>query len=385
MSKTMFGLERRELNPNDTWAPFIALRTGNVTPESAQSVAAVYAAVGVISEAIGSLPLRLYRRGDDSRTPAVDHPLHRCLHREPNEHQSSQEFIEWMTAAMLLHGNAYARILRGWDGQVRALIPLAPERVTIMRKGDAIAGFEYSNRDGERERLLPDEVFHLRHRAGPDPLIGQSPIQAARAVVELAMAEAQHGSAAFNNGTRLSGVLKMPGKLKDAQRASLKDSWRTQYAGGANAGGVPILEEGMEYQPISMSLEDAEWIAARQFSVQEVARIFKVPPPLLADLGNANYANAVQVNRWFVTHCLGRHMSAWEGAISRQLLTDAGRRMYQPEFSAEGLLRGDSDNRAAFYREGINAGWLLPSEARRLENLPTVEGIDGKDAQATAD
>ena len=381
--KSLIGLERREVNPNDPWAHFAALRTGSVTPESAQSVAAVYAAVGVISEAIGSLPLRLYRRGDDSRTPADDHPLHRCLHREPNGHQSSQEFVEWLTAAMLLHGNAYARVIRGWDGQVRELIPLAPERVTIMRKGDAIGGFEYSNRDGERERLLPDEVFHLRHRAGPDPLIGQSPIQAARAVIELAMAEAQHGNAAFANGTRLSGVLTMPGKLRADQRTSLKESWRSQYAGGANAGGVPILEEGMTYQAISMSLEDAEWIAARQFSVQEVARIFKVPPPLLADLGNANYANAVQVNRWFVTHCLGRHMSAWEGAISRQLLTDAGRRMYQPEFSAEGLLRGDSDNRAAFYREGISAGWLLPSEARRLENLPTVEGIDGKKPEAT--
>ena len=138
----VLGLERRDANPNDVWANFAALRTsGSVTPESAQSVAACYAAVGVISEAIGSLPLRLYKRGDDSRTPADDHPLHRCLHREPNAHQSPQEFFEWMTAAMLLHGNSFARVIRGWDGQARELIPLAPERVTLLRKGDVIGGY----------------------------------------------------------------------------------------------------------------------------------------------------------------------------------------------------------------------------------------------------
>ena len=373
----VLGLERRDANPNDVWANFAALRTsGSVTPESAQSVAACYAAVGVISEAIGSLPLRLYKRGDDSRTPADDHPLHRCLHREPNAHQSPQEFFEWMTAAMLLHGNSFARVIRGWDGQARELIPLAPERVTLLRKGDVIGGYAYTDRDGKMERLLPAEVFHLRHRAGADPLIGQSPIQAARAVIELATAEAEHGTASFRNGTKLSGVLSFPGKLKAEQRQMLKESWATQYSGAANAGRTPVLEEGVTFNPVSMSLEDAEWIAARQFSVQEVARIFKIPPVLIGDLTHANFSNSVEMNRWFITHTLGRHMAAIEGAIARQLLTEAGRRIYYPEFSAEGMLRGDSANRAAFYEKGIASGWMLPSEARRLENMPTIEGID---------
>ena len=381
----VLGLERRDANPNDVWANFAALRTsGSVTPESAQSVAACYAAVGVISEAIGSLPLRLYKRGDDSRTPADDHPLHRCLHREPNAHQSPQEFFEWMTAAMLLHGNSFARVIRGWDGQARELIPLAPERVTLLRKGDVIGGYAYTDRDGKMERLLPAEVFHLRHRAGADPLIGQSPIQAARAVIELATAEAEHGTASFRNGTKLSGVLSFPGKLKAEQREALKQSWATQYSGAANAGRTPVLEEGVTFNPVSMSLEDAEWIAARQFSVQEVARIFKIPPVLIGDLTHANFSNSVEMNRWFITHTLGRHMAAIEGAIARQLLTDAGRRIYYPEFSAEGMLRGDSSNRADFYGKGIASGWLLPSEARKLENLPAVPGIDDKPATGEA-
>ena len=381
----VLGLERRDANPNDVWANFAALRTsGSVTPESAQSVAACYAAVSAISEAIGSLPLHLYRREGEDRVKASDHRLYGVIHHAPNEHQSAVEFWEYMVASALLRGNAFAKIIRAWDGQCDALIPLPAERVTVMRKGDVIGGYAYTDRDGKMERLLPAEVFHLRHRAGADPLVGQSPIQAARAVIELAMAESQHGVSNFTNGTKLSGIIKMPGKLKADQRESLKQSWQSQYAGAANSGRTPVLEEGADFVPLSMSLEDAEYIAARQFSVQEVARIFKVPPPLLADLGQTSYSNAVQVNRWFVSHCLGRHMSAWEGAISRQLLTDAGRRLYYPEFSAEGLLRGDSANRAAFYSSGIKDGWLLPSEARRLENLPTVPGIDDKPATGEA-
>lgn len=377
------GLERRSTNPNDPWASFNALRTGNVTAESAQSLAAVYAAVGVIAEALGTMPLKLYRRDGDSREVAHDHPLHLVLSRSPNEYQSRQEFIEWMSAAMLLHGNSFARVERGWDGQCRALIPLAPERVSIVRKGDALAGYEYHDRDGKIERLLPADVFHLRHRAGADPLVGQSPIQAARAVIELALSEQQHGVSTFNNGTRLAGLLQAPGKLRPEQKTSLRESWQNLYGGTGNAGRTAVLEEGMSFTPLSMTLEDSAYIAARQFSVQEVARIFKVPPPLLADLGEANYSNAQAMGQWFVKYTLARHMHAWEGAISRQLLTDSGRRIYHPEFSAEGLLRGSSTERSAFYSSAINDGWMLRSEVRRLESMPAIEGIDERESQNT--
>lgn len=372
------GLERREANPNDPWAGFHAIRSGTVTPDSAQSVGACYAAVGTIAEAIGSLPLHLYRRDGDNRTRAADHPLYATLHHTPNEHQSAPEFREWMTASMLLTGNAYARIVRGWDGQCRELVPLVTERVTVLRKGEAIGGYEYTDRDGKRERLLPAEVFHLRHRAGSDPLVGVSPITAARAVIQLAQAEAQHGQATFDNGTRASGILSLPGRLKPEQRTAIAQSWQSQYAGGANAGKVPILEEGTSFTPISLSLEDSDWVAARRFSVEEVARIFKIPPVLIGDLSHANYSNSTEMFRWFVAHTLKRHMAAWEGAITRQLLTPAGARLYYPEFNAEGMLRGDHASRAAFYSSGIAAGWMLPSEARKLENLPVIEGIDDR-------
>lgn len=372
--KSFLGLETRATLGINGWP--MPLQAGQVTPESAQSVAAVYAGVALISEAIGSLPLKLYRKADNGDRTVAVHPLATVLHRTPNDSQSATEFWEYMVTCMLLHGNAYARITRDAAGQVRALDPLAPERITIMRAGDRIGGFEYSARDGKRERLLPDDVFHLRHRAGSDPLIGVSPIQTARAVIQLAQAEAHHGQSVWENGTRASGILSMPGLLKPEQRAALANSWASQYAGGGNAGKVPILESGVTYTPVSMSLADSEFVASRAFSVQEVARLFKIPPIMLGDLSNANYSVSESMNRWFVTHTLQRHLSAVEGSISRQLLTPVAAQTLYPEFNLEGLLRGDSAHRAAFYSSGIADGWLLRSEARALENLSQIPGID---------
>lgn len=376
------GLEKRSTLGVNGWP--IPLSASTVNPDTAQSVAACYAAVSAISEAIGSLPLHLYRRDGDDRVKAIEHPLHAVLHHAPNDQQSSVEFREWMTASMLLRGNAYSRITRGHDGQVRALDPLQPDRVEVFRKGDRIAGYGYTDRDGKRETLLPDEVFHLRHRAGNDPLMGVSPIQAARAVLQLAQSEAQHGQSVWDNGTRASGILSMPGRLKPEQRTAIAASWATQYAGGPNAGKVPVLDEGATFTPITLSNADSEWVASRRFSVEEVARIFKIPPTLIGDLSHSTYSNSTEMARWFVVHTLGRHMAAWEGAISRQLLTPAGRRIYYPEHSAEGMLRGDHASRSAFYSAGVNDGWLKRSEVRKLENLPVIEGIDDAPTEGTA-
>ena len=224
--------------------------------------------------------------------------------------------------------------------------------------------------------LLANEVLHLRHRLGDDGVMGVSPIAAARGVVELAQAENEHGRNTFTNGAKLLGVLKFPGRLKPEQRTAIAASWASQHAGGGNAGRTAILEEGVDFQALSMTLEDAEWIAARQFSVEEVARLFRVPPTVIGDLRNGNYSNSVEMARQFVTQTLRRHLVAWEQAIAAKCLTEAGRRTYFAEHQVEGLLRGDSANRAAFYSSGISDGWMLRSEARKLENLPALPGVD---------
>lgn len=375
------GLERRASMRGDPyWSNFSALRSGPVNASTAQGVSAVYACVGAISETVSSLPLILFKRNGDDRERAADHPLYRVLHDIANPEQTALEFREYMQACILLRGNAYARIVRGYDGQVRELWPLPPDRVSVLRVGEKLA-YEYTDKEGRVFRLLAEEVLHLRHRLGDDGALGVSPITAARGVVELALAESEHGVNTFRNGTKMLGVLKFPGALSTAQRENIRNSWATQHAGGANAGKTAILEEGVDFQSLSMSLEDAEWIAARQFSVEEVCRLFRVPPIVVGDLRFGNYSNSVELARQFVTMSLRRHLVAWEQAIAKQLLTDAGRRTYFAEHQVEGLLRGDSTNRADFYDKGIASGWLLRSEARRFENLPTIKGID--DVQPT--
>lgn len=367
------GYEQRA-NGDNYWENFATLQSGPVNAATAQGVSAVYACVGAISETVASLPLILFKRNGEDRQRATDHPLYKVLHDQANEQQTALEFREYMMAAVLLRGNAYAKIIRGNDGQVRELLPLSPDRTTVLRVGTGL-GYEYTNHAGKVERLLSSEVLHLRHRLGDDGVLGVSPISAAKAVIQLAITERDHGVSTFNNATRLGGVLEVPGKLNTEQKASLSASWNSQY-GGSNTGKTALLESGVKFTPVSMTLEDSEWIAARQFSVEETCRLFRVPPTIVGDLRHGNFSNSVELARQFVTLTLRRHLVAWEQAISKQLLTPAGRVMYFAEHQVEGLLRGDAVNRADFYTKGIAAGWMLPSEARKLENLSKIEGID---------
>jgi len=370
------GLERRATDVSmNFWGTYDAFTQAPISPAAAQSISAVYACVGAISETIASLPLILFKRDGEDRTRATDHPLYKVLHDQANEQQTALEFREWMMASVLLRGNAYAHIVRGYDGQVRELLPLSPARVNLVALPDGTLGYDYVDNNQKRVRYLASEVLHLKHRAGDISMLGVSPINAARDTIQLAIAERDHGVNTFSNSTRLGGILKVPGKLNPEQKASLSKSWASQY-GGSNAGRTALLESGVEFQPVSMTLEDAEWIAARQFSVEEVARLFRVPPTVIGDLRHGNYSNSVEMARQFVTLTLRRHLVMWEQAISLKCLTEAGRRIYFAEHQVEGLLRGDASNRADFYAKGIQAGWLLKSEARKLENLPAIDGID---------
>lgn len=364
------GFEKRAVDPS--WAGAELLLNGGTATGTAESLSSVYACVSAISETIASLPLILYQRtADDGRERASDHPLYRVLHDQPNDNQTALEFREMLMASVLLRGNGYAEIIRDYAGQVISLIPIPADRVTVLILDNGRLSYRVADRMGNVRTLLQDEVFHLRHRSD-NGILGVSPITASRQTVQLALAEREHGNVTFTNGTKLSGMLKFPQKLKADQRAALSTSWNSQYAGGANAGRVAILEEGVSFEPVSMTLEDASYIEARKFSVEEIARLFRVPPTIVGDMSKANYSNSVELSRQFVTLTLKRHLVAWEQAISRSLLTEAGRQIYFAEHNVEGLLRGDSSNRADFYSKGIADGWLTTDEVRKLENLPRL-------------
>lgn len=380
-----FKRERRNNTPAyDTYYSSLAAASESagvsVTTDNAESISAVYACVAAISETVGSLPLNLFERTDKGREKATGQTLYRLLHDTPNDYQTALEFREQLQRHVLLRGNAYAEIVRDNAGRPQALLPIHPDRVTILRTAQGKLLYDVVDDGGRTKRLLADEVLHVKYHSD-DGIIGRSPIQVARDTIGLALAERTHGSKMFEQGTKLSGVIEMPPGTTKEQSQQIRDSWSQQHAGVSSHGKTAVLPQGGQFKTVSMTLEDADWIAARRLSIVECCRLFRVPPVMVADMEAANYSNVVELARFFVTNTLRRHLVAWEQAINRVLINDPAR--YFVEHNVEGLLRGDSLTRAQFYERAINDGWMLKSEARRLENMPTIEGLDDEGANQT--
>jgi HK97 family phage portal protein len=342
------------------------LNTPVVNAKTAESISTVYACISAISETIASLPFEVYKRTDAGREKAKAHPLYKLIHDKPNHWQTALEFREMLQRHVLLRGNAYAEIKRDRAG-ITALIPLHPDSVTVLLNNNGHLVYDVIQHDGSSKRLLADEVLHLRyHPSDSTPYLGRSPIQVAQDTISLSLSEQQHGTNTFNNGTSLNGVIEtLPTTTKD-QAKSISDSWKANYSGVKNAGTTPVLPSGAKFTPVSMSLIDSQWLEARQFSVLEVCRLFRCPPHVVGVLDNANYSNAVEFARQFVTFTLKRHLLMWEQAINNTCLTDD----YYCEHNLDGLLRGDNTNRAAFYQSALSNGWMNIDEVRELENLP---------------
>lgn len=352
----------------------------DVNTTTAEGISAVYACVAAISETVGSLPLDVYRNTDNGREKAKTHPLYRLLHDAPNNYQTALEFREQMQRHVLLRGNAYAEIVWNPDGSVKALLPMHPDSVTVLRSSLGNLVYDHVDGKGNQRRLLADEVLHLRYHSD-DGILGRSPIQVARDTIGLALAERTHGAKMFEQGTKLSGVIETPPGTTKEQAGQIRESWSAGQAGIANHGKTAVLPQGATFKTVSMTLEDAEWIEARRLSIVETARLFRVPPVMIGDMEAANYSNVVELARFFVTNTLRRHLVMWEQAINRACITNPA---FFVEHNVEGLLRGDSLARANFYQRGIEDGWMLKSEVRRIENLPAIEGIDDAKTQDAA-
>jgi HK97 family phage portal protein len=352
----------------------------DVNTTTAEGISAVYACVAAISETVGSLPLDVYRNTEDGREKAKTHPLYRLLHDAPNNYQTALEFREQMQRHVLLRGNAYAEIVWNPNGSVKALLPLHPDSVTVLRSSLGNLVYDHVDGKGNQRRLLADEVLHLRYHSD-DGILGRSPIQVARDTIGLALAERAHGAKMFEQGTKLSGVIETPPGTTKEQAGQIRESWSAGQAGIANHGKTAVLPQGATFKTVSMTLEDAEWIEARRLSIVETARLFRVPPVMIGDMEAANYSNVVELARFFVTNTLRRHLVMWEQAINRACINNPA---FFVEHNVEGLLRGDSLARANFYQRGIEDGWMLRSEVRRIENLPAIEGIDDAKTQDAA-
>lgn len=344
-----------------------------VDSRSAESISTVFACVQALSESTACLPLHTYRRNEDgSRERADGHWLSRLLER-PNEYQAGMEMRESLTATVLLWGNAYARKEFNGAGEVIALHPMHPGRVSIVKLDSGRYRYDWTDDNGRVVRLLAEEVLHLRDRTDPGSIVGKSRVTIARETLGLSLSLRTHGTASFGRGARPASVLYNEGKqdMTTEQMVALRDKLNN-YASPANAGKTLIMGmRGLKLENVGLSNEDAQWLEAMNFSVTEVCRMFRVPPILVQTLEQASYNNVNELGQQFVRFSLTRWLTLWESAISQQLLGPIARQRYYAEHAVDALLRAQAGERAEFYAKALNnEPWMDVDEVRRLENLP---------------
>lgn len=355
-----------------------------VTERSAMQMTAVYSCVRILAEAVAGLPLHLYRyKEDGGKEKAIDHPLYLLLHDEPNPEMSSFVFRETLMTHLLLWGNAYAQIIRNGKGEVIALYPLMPDRMTVDRDRDGKLYYEYtvSTDDaptvkGTVVRLNPSDVLHIPG-LGFDGLVGYSPIAMAKNAIGMAIACEEYGAKFFANGAAPGGVLEHPGTIKDPQR--VRESWQSTFGGSGNSNKIAVLEEGMKYTPIGISPEQAQFLETRKFQINEIARIFRVPPHMVGDLEKSSFSNIEQQSLEFVKYTLEPWLVRWEQSIQRTLFSPEEKKRYFAKFNVEGLLRGDYASRMSGYATARQNGWMSANDIRELENLDRIPAEDGGD------
>ncbi len=348
-----------------------------VTIIGSRQVVAVRTCVKILAETISSLPLAVFRRlqpRGQERDP--QHPLYPILHDLPNPEMTSVDLLEAAVGHMALWGNAYHNVVRDTNGNVTELWPLRPDRMIVER--DRATGqlrYLYTMLSGEQIALTRQEVSHWPLQTH-DGIMGYSPIQEAREAIGLAMATEEFGARFFGNDSSPRGILKHPSTLSDPALKHLKESWEQVHRGLDNAHRVAILEEGMDWQSIGVPPEDAQFLETRKFQITEIARLFRIPPHMLADLERATFSNIEQQSIEFVVFTLMPWLVRIEKAIFRDMLTPAERQVWYPKFVVAGLLRGDIKSRYEAYALGRQNGWLSANDIHELEEMNPIKGGD---------
>ena len=355
-----------------------------VTERSAMQMTAVYCCVRILSEAVAGLPLQLYKYNDSGgKERAADHPLYFLLHDEPNPEMTSFVFRETLMTHLLLWGNAYAQIIRNGKGEVVALYPLMPNHMSVDRDEKGQLYYTYQRDSDEANTmkqgqviLKPRDVMHIPG-LGFDGLVGYSPIAMAKNAIGMAIACEEFGATFFSNGAAPGGVLEHPGVLKDPDK--VRESWNAAFGGSKNANKVAVLEEGMKYTPISISPNEAQFLETRKFQIDEIARIFRIPPHMVGDLEKSSFSNIEQQSLEFVKYTLDPWVTRWEQSMVRSLLSDEEKKTYFIKFNVDGLLRGDYQSRMNGYAVGRQNGWMSANDIRELENLDRIPEEEGGD------
>ena len=348
-----------------------------VNERTAMQTSAVYACVRILAESVAGLPLHVYERtANGSKSTKPSHPLYRLLHDEPNREMTSFVFRETLMSHLLLWGNAYAQIIRDGRGFPIALYPLLPDRMAVDRNESGELVYTYQSDKGQ-VKLRRENVLHIPG-LGFDGLIGYSPIAMAKNAVGLALATEDYGAAFFANGANPGGVLEHPGVIKPEQADRLRESWQSQF-GGANAHKVAVLEEGLKFHQMSIPPEQAQFLETRKFQINEIARIFRVPPHMVGDLEKSSFSNIEQQSLEFVKYTLDPWVVRWEQSLQQALILPSEKATIFIKFNLDGLLRGDYQSRMQGYSTGIQNGFMSVNDVRSLEDMNLLTSEEGGD------
>ena len=388
--KSLFGFGQARDKPEDKAADagysFLFGRTTSGKPvneRTAMQTTAVYACVRILAEAVASLPLHVYEYQDDGGKKLVhDHPLYYLLHDEPNPEMTSFVFRETLMSHLLIWGNAYAQIIRDGAGRVLGLYPLLPDKMDVQRDDRGNIYYVYSRNSDENPmfkeygdiRLKAEEVLHIPG-LGFDGLIGYSPIAMAKNAVGMTLACEEYGASFFANGANPGGVLEHPGVLKDPSK--VRESWNSVYRGVNNAHKIAVLEEGMKYQQIGIPPEEAQFLETRKFQINEIARLYRIPPHMIGDLDKSSFSNIEQQSLEFVKYTLDPWVIRWEQSLQRSLLLPGEKGKYFIKLNVDGLLRGDYQSRMNGYAVGRQNGWFSANDIREMENMNPIPDEEG--------
>lgn len=354
----------------------------SVNEFTAMQTTAVYSCVRILSEALASLPLHIYRYDGSGKLRVFDHPLYHILHDEPNSEMTSFVFRETLMSHLLIWGNAYAQIIRDGAGRVVALYPLLPNKMSVSRDIHGEIYYTY-NRDSDENpnfkqygsvTLRREDVLHIPG-LGFDGLMGYSPIAMARNAVGMTIACEEYGASFFANGANPGGVLEHPGVLKDPGK--VRDSWNSVYQGSNNAHKVAVLEEGMKYQQIGIPPEEAQFLETRKFQINEIARLYRIPPHMVGDLEKSSFSNIEQQSLEFVKYTLDPWVIRWEQSLARSLLLPNEKQQYFIKLNVDGLLRGDYQSRMTGYATARQNGWMSANDIREMEDLNPIPDDEG--------
>lgn len=378
----MFKLRRKSADVIDTpekLAKYLGVSadsfTGHrITPRRAMTLVTVFTCVRVLAESVGMLPCKLFKQSGRQRMPDYEHPVGRLLYLAPNDYMTPQEFWELLVACLCLRGNFYAYKVTTL-GKLQELLPLDPARVKPRMTEDWQLVYDVTWPDGKTETLDQSLIWHVRLFT-LDGFTGLNPVAYARQAIALGLATEEHGARLFENGAVTSGVLSTDSQLTDEAFARLKKQFHDEHAGLTNAHKPMILEMGLKWAPVSLNLEDSQFLETRKFQRSEICGLFRVPPHMVADLEHATFSNIEHQGAGFLNYSLVPVLTRIEQRIRVGLLKPEERLTYFAKFNTGAYLRGDLKSRMEAYGKGIQWGIWSPNECRDKEDENPREGGD---------